>query len=231
MEKKQNEKKKKELSFDVKIIGLIAALCILLIMIIAVPLSSSIRGQQGVIYVKAKGYVKFTGFLSFGSVLVTNTAKTYHKWKKTALNDVDDDYSFTILTLDDVVDIHLIPMKEKNKAANNGVSPFYVGNYTINAEGNNGYMYIRKKNGYVYGTIRFPKYANGVYEKMKYLVIKGNNISFTRSADTSAEVRYIGVSKRFKQQYRGVYKKGGWYITGTYKIPGSIRNWKAYKIK
>jgi sensor histidine kinase regulating citrate/malate metabolism len=46
MEKKQNEKKKKELSFDVKIIGLIAALCILLIMIIAVPLSSSIRGQQ-----------------------------------------------------------------------------------------------------------------------------------------------------------------------------------------
>jgi|GEM_PF-336494 len=232
VEKNKQEIQKESGPLDLKKISLIALSSFLVIMILAIPISSSIRNQEGVLYVKSKGYVKFSGLLSFGSLYITNTTKKYHKWKKTALLDRDDNFNFTILSLNNIVDIHLIPKKEKiDVKATGGVSGVYLGTYRINAEGHNGFMYIRQKNGYLYGTIRFPKYANGAYEKMKYLQIKGNYISFTRSAQTSAEVRYVGVSKKFIQQYRGAYKRGGWYITGTYKIPGSIRNWKAYKIK
>jgi len=229
----ENEKKKekKKLFYTQTIIISFLAI-LLLIGLILIPVSSFIRGQEGIIRIREKGYVKFNSFMSIGSVILADKSKTFYQQKKKALNHSVDDYSLSLISLNNVTDVHFIKKKKNENLAKEGAIPtIYLGIYKINAEGNIGYIYIKQKNGYIYGSIRFPNYAKGVYEKMKYLKINNRYISFIRSAQTSAEVRYIGASKKFIQKYSGVYTRNGRIISGTYKIPGSIRNWKAYKIK
>ena len=107
----------------------------------------------------------------------------------------------------------------------------YAGTWKIDAEGNPGYIFLAYRNNRYEGSIRFPQYAYGVIEPMRNLVITGQKITFIRSAYTSAELKRLGISVPFKQQYSGWFNKAGTYVKGEYIIPGSIRNWSGYHVK
>ena len=167
-----------------------------------------------------------------GNILIGRISDNNFTTRRNALSarTIDKALSWQYLRMEEISFIE-IETKEKEEDRKDLTASRFLGAYRINAEGNMGYLYLREKNGRLYGTIRFPNYANGVYEGIKNLKISKNRISFTRSATTSKELKRIGVSSFFKQDYSGWFNKKGNYIQGQYVIPGSIRNWKAYKIK
>lgn len=118
--------------------------------------------------------------------------------------------------------------KEKNDQK---FDPKYLGNYKIKVSGHKGYLYLRYKNNILYGGVKFPDWANGVYEPIKRLNIKNGYISFTRSATTVKEIRRIGASAYFTQKFSGRYYQQGRIIKGFFYNNGAKQSWEAEKIK
>lgn len=106
----------------------------------------------------------------------------------------------------------------------------YLGNYKVKVSGHVGYLYIRYKNNYLYGGLKFPDWANGVYEPLKSLRIKNGYISFTRSATTVKELRRIGASSYYTQKFSGRFYKNGKIIKGFFYNSGSKQSWEAEKL-
>ena len=123
-------------------------------------------------------------------------------------------------------------MKEDSEENNKGkYDNNLLGTYKINVAGHEGYLYLKQKNNRLYGGVKFPNWANGVYEPLKNIKIEKNRIYFTRSATSIKEVRRIGASSYFTQTYSGTYYAKGREIKGFYKHSGAKHSWKAEKIK
>lgn len=120
--------------------------------------------------------------------------------------------------------------KEQQKKISDQDIP-YTGTWRIDAEGNPGYIFLTFQNDRYEGTIRFPQYAHGVTEPMRNIAVTGRKITFTRSASTSNELKRMGISTPFKQEYTGWFNTAGNYVKGQYVIPGSIRNWSGYRVE
>jgi len=111
------------------------------------------------------------------------------------------------------------------------VPPQYLGVYHINASGHEGILALQVKDGVLYGSVRFPNWANGVWEPLKGITIKNNSIVFTRSVTTEQERIKTGAREYFTQYYVGTYKENGKKIIGFYKSRGAKYLFEAYRKK
>ncbi len=153
-----------------------------------------------------------------------------HKKRKNALAGNEHDYNFALLSIDDVVYIEVIPDGENISSADAmAFSKMYLGIYKVDVSGNSGYLYLRLKRGKLYGTIRFPDWAHGVFEPLKNLWIKNGRIGFIRSVDSTEEARRIGAPTFFTQEFHGEYKNEGNVIEGYYLNRGAKMMWRGYK--
>jgi len=107
----------------------------------------------------------------------------------------------------------------------------YVGDYTVNAAGNRGYLSLRAGKGAIYGAIRFPEWGKGATEYLKNVRIADGKIYFIRSAVTSYERYRLGVRYNFVQVYTGEYRRSGNLIRGFYTVDGARKPWSAVKTR
>ncbi|MCX8124564.1 MAG: hypothetical protein N3F66_10435 [Spirochaetes bacterium] len=111
------------------------------------------------------------------------------------------------------------------------VPPQYLGVYRINASGHEGFLVLQVKDGVLYGSVRFPNWANGVWEPLKGVTIKNNTLQFTRSVTTEQERIKTGAREYFTQYYVGTYKENGNKLIGFYKSRGAKYLFEAYRKK
>jgi len=77
------------------------------------------------------------------------------------------------------------------------------------------------------GTMRFPKWGNGVNEHLRSLEIKGKEIRFVRSVTTAREMKRVGAPSMFVQRYRGEFGADGKSISGHFLRDGTRYSWSA----
>ncbi|MBN1500821.1 MAG: hypothetical protein JW982_11725 [Spirochaetes bacterium] len=182
-----------------------------------------------------------------GKIILITDNKMYYQKGKDVYDDfeiaysesLDFDISFSIENIDKIESIHYIlreqkdevPEPEVTKKPEEKYDTNIFGTYHIFLSGHEGTLYIRYKNGRVYGGVKFPNWANGVYEPLKDVRIKNGELSFTRSATTLKDIRRIGISSYFTQTFTGrLYPKTG-EIKGFFTNSGARQSWHAEKIK
>lgn len=111
------------------------------------------------------------------------------------------------------------------------VPPQYLGTYHINASGHEGILVLQVKDGVLYGSVRFPNWANGVWEPLKGVTIKNTTLHFTRSVTNEQERIKTGAREYFTQYYVGTYRDNGKKIIGFYKSRGAKYLFEAYRKK
>lgn len=133
--------------------------------------------------------------------------------------------TFTVMDMETIATINVNPFTTVH------VPPQYLGTYRINASGHEGILVLRMKDGMLYGSVRFPNWANGVWEALKGVSIKNNNLYFTRSVTTERERIKTGAREYFTQRYVGSYKDNGRRIIGFYKLRGAKYLFEAHRKK
>jgi hypothetical protein len=124
-------------------------------------------------------------------------------------------YSLSILSLKELRLIEIEEPAEESEVPGNGpVDIKHLGSYRIQLQGYTGKLRLYKNKDKISGTVRFPDWANGKTEYLKYMRISGDRISFTRSATTDAEVSRLGANSYFTQKFSGRYSDGGSSIKG-----------------
>lgn len=193
---------------------IIIAAVILLFMLIPVCLTLVSRNNYIITYtddrmVRAKKLFVIGERVIFMKGSVENTDKS-----KLPAGE-ESTYSFSILSLKELKLIEIEQEEADTEIADDGpVDIKHLGSYKIQLQGYTGKMMLYKNKEKISGTVRFPDWANGKTEYLKYIRISGDRISFTRSATTDSEVKRLGASSFFTQKFNGKYTDGGRYIKG-----------------
>ena len=179
---------------------------------------------------RSSRYFRARTLFLFRNSMVCVKNDTYHDTRAKALGADDERTGLAIVSLDEIPLIEILPDEEEKR--DDGDLPIrHYGRYRINASGHNGYLYLSRKGNTVYGTIRFPEWGYGSYEKLKDIRVGANTISFTRSVTTVQEMRKTGAPAYFTQKYQGTYTIGGKVIKGQYKTSQGKFLWEAVRIK
>ncbi len=167
-----------------------------------------------------------------GNTLICRRDPIDYPTKKEALESKEPSRNLVLISMKQIETIQIMNVQEESKPFLGTWQPAlrdYVGDYTINAAGNRGFMSLRAGGEALYGTIRFPEWGKGATEYLKNVRIVGGKIYFTRSATTAYEIKRLGTNKYFVQHYRGEYFQSGNYIRGTYTVQGETKAWEAVK--
>lgn len=105
----------------------------------------------------------------------------------------------------------------------------YLGVYDVRVSGHKGILYLRIRNNKLKGTLRFPKWAKGSWERCKSIKIRGNSLFFIRSVTSPKERKRVGAPHFFKQVYRARFYKKGKKIVGTYSLGKERTSWEGKK--
>ena len=170
--------------------------------------------------------------LSGNTVLLIRNNRR-HDSRKGAFEDRDSAYLPSVRALDSIAQIEVLP-DEDGEDLVGGISaarPVHLGNFRIDAAGNEGFLYLRAKERVPFGSIRFPGWGNGAFEPLKGLRIAGDRIRFIRSVTTPEEMRKTGAQAAFVQEYFGAYREGGNVIEGHYRVRGRLKSWYAYRAR
>src|SRR4030042_1733901 len=154
-------------------------------------------------------YSKGRIFIVAGNTIICLKDSKSHLSRNRALADKDEKFRISIMSMTDFRYIEIFPEEEEDTEENADAPIVHYGTYKINASGHIGYLYLYYKDGSNYGTVRFPEWGRGAYEKLKFLKIYGDSIKFTRSATSLAEIRNLGADTYFTQNYSGKYTFGG----------------------
>jgi hypothetical protein len=171
-------------------------------------------------------------YMNQNFLICLKESKTYKK-RSAAINSKPS-FVPSFVSLRDIVLIEIVFTEEEEEFDDDydGVVPRnYLGKYRIHLSGHVGNLYISQKNGRLYASARFPKWAKGVYERLKYVRIRKNRIYFTRSVQTIKEMRRVGASNYFVQKFRGKFTENGAMIIGKFTNRGAEQSFEAYKIK
>ncbi len=188
------------------------------------------RNATYTVVIKDENSRYYTGraLLIMGNHLVVTRDTKDHANRYLAVNRPGEERKTVSIDMRTIRLIEIIPDVEETT----GDYPSgYLGTYAVNASGHRGYLLIQYKNDRLYGTIRFPKWAKGAYEPCKGIRITGNRIYFTRSVTSVRELRRVGATTYFTQQYSGTYYNNGKYIKGFYLRDGGKFMWEATKIQ
>jgi hypothetical protein len=167
-----------------------------------------------------------------GNTFICSRDTSNYPTKQGALQGKDTGRSLSLSSMKQVQFIEIIIGKDDEGPALGAWQPSlkdYVGDYTVNAAGNHGYLSLRASGGYLYGTIRFPNWGRGATEYLKNVGIANGKLFFTRSVTTQQELRRTGANAYFTQQFYGEYLHSGNIIRGTYVVYKERKQWEAYK--
>lgn len=169
--------------------------------------------------------------ITVGDIMLCMKGSDTYKTSKGAKSQLDSMYWPAIVSMEDIAFIEIIPETDDGDVLADGkyIPGSFLGKYKINATGHAGYLYLSVRAGRLYGTIHFPSWAKGQYERLKGVKITGDRITFTRSVTTRKELLRIGADSYFTQNYKGKYYSRGKYIEGTYYSRGAEFMWEAKK--
>ncbi len=219
--------KNKKLS--VKTQMLIASVLFVMILITILLFSSS---YKAVIMNSESRFFKADILLLVSDHLICLRDIYDYRKRKNALKSQDYETDLAIISMKDVINIEIIQdPDDKIPTMDKDIPTKYLGKFKANVTGNIGYLYLSKKKNKIFGTIRFPGWANGSYERLKNLWISKGKIGFIRSIDSAAEAKRVGTSTYFVQEFYGDYKRKGNMIEGYYMNRGEKNVWRAYRIK
>ncbi len=243
VQKEKKEHKKVTLSFDMKKIKHISISVIGLIFLSAsAVLLLNFFSPERFVVIKM-----LNGEIYRGKIIMVTDTKLFYQKGKDVFDDfeiaysenLDYDISFSTEKIEEIDSIHYILRQQKNeepdpevtKAPKENYDTNIFGTYHIFLSGHEGTLYIKYKNGRIYGGVQFPNWANGVYEPLKDVKLKNGELTFTRSATTLKDIRRIGISSYFTQTYTGrLYPKTA-EIKGFFTNSGARQSWHAVKIK
>ncbi|HOP62380.1 MAG TPA: hypothetical protein PK358_09615 [Spirochaetota bacterium] len=134
---------------------------------------------------------------------------------KLELSDPEEtSYSLSLIPLGEIRLIEILPDDSNSDDTAGTVNRRYLGTYKIRLQGYTGILRLRQNKDRITGTVRFPDWANGKTEYLKYIRIRGKKIYFTRSANSDREIRRLGANSYFTQKFSGTYSSSGRYIKG-----------------
>jgi len=199
-------------------------LAALVIALFAVTASTSALVQE-----RGKGWYRARDMVIAGDTMICMRDTACHASRRLALRIPVKKYRFSMMSMRDVAFIEVIPPRDKDTGT---VPAQYLGSYRIVASAHRGYLKLWAFKGRIYGSIRFPEWANGVVEPLKGVVISPEGaIRFTRSVTTRKEQVRVGSSSYFTQRYYGRYYRNGKTIRGYYTRNGPRGMWEATKFR
>ncbi|MCU0849017.1 MAG: hypothetical protein MUD12_14110 [Spirochaetes bacterium] len=213
-------KKKLKLIAAVFLVSVFFTLCILTIL--------SLSAKPGFILKNKSGSYRSAGSLMiFGGIAIGLMDPAVYNTKKEAVESAGGNFTPRAAFLDNVAEIEIIQVSD---AKDSGLPGNVLGVYQINATGHKGYLYLNRKDGSLFGYVRFPGWAKGSYEPLKKLYISGDKISFTRSVYTREELKKVGSPGYFRQDYQGNFQNNGSAIKGFYIKDGGRYLWDAKRL-
>jgi hypothetical protein len=207
--------------------GIIITLILFLVITASTSVEVLIKDREG-------RFFRARALFVAGSALVCRRDTTGFSSKKEALQNKDTGRSIALLSLKRIEFIEIISSPEDEGSALGAWQPSlkdFIGDYSMNAAGNRGYLSLRASGGYLYGTIRFPDWGRGATEYLKNVGIASGKLYFTRSATTRQELARLGATAYFTQYYSGEYLRSGNLIRGYYTVQGVRKPWEAVKTK
>ena len=177
-------------------------------------------------------YYRGRALIVVGMLLVCRREPTAHPSRIAAIRAAEEPRSLTFMSMRNVRHIEIIADKEEEApAAWQPALKDYLGDYTVNAAGNHGYLSLRAGKQGVYGTVRFPEWGKGATEYLKNVRIANGKIYFVRSVYSRQEQIRIGANRPFVQVYSGEYYRSGRRIKGHYTVDGMRKQWDAVKTR
>lgn len=199
---------------------------------ILVVLITTVSMRQNVMIKDAAGnFYQARSLIVAGRMMLCSRDPSNYPTKKAALDSAIEERKLSAVSMKNIAFIEIMSSPEEGEglgAWQPGLKDF-IGDYVVNAAGNHGYLSLRASGGYVYGTIRFPDWGRGATEYLKGVRIAGGKIYFTRSVTTAQELKRVGGSAYFTQQYSGEYFRSGSLIRGFYTVQGARKPWEAQK--
>ncbi|MBN2077420.1 MAG: hypothetical protein JW838_00545 [Spirochaetes bacterium] len=214
------------------IVALSAFVAAVALAIIIMIIMAAAARYSFLIHDTAGKYYRGRALVVVGGVLVCRREPTAHPSRAAAMRAAEEPRSFTFMNMRGIRHIEIIPDREEEPPE--GWQPAlrdYLGDYTINAAGNDGRLSLRAGKEGVYGTIRFPGWGKGATEYLKNVRIANGAIYFVRSVTTRQEQARLGASRTFVQVYRGAYYRSGTRISGHYTVDGMRKQWDAVKTR
>ncbi|HON79873.1 MAG TPA: hypothetical protein PK544_15375 [Spirochaetota bacterium] len=212
-------------------IALTAGGAVLGAVILMLLLASFTGSYRAVVSFRDGSFIRARALLVAGNTVLCLRGETVYTKKEDARKGRESSFRPAVLSMESVADIEILSpegMEEEKDAVT--VNPRFLGKYKILASGHTGYLYLRAKNGRVYGVVRFPQWANGVNEGLRGVSISGNTIRFSRAVTSERERRRIGINYYFTQRYYGRYTGNGKKIEGHYLRDGVRSVWSAERM-
>lgn len=150
-----------------------------------------------------------------GETLICRMSSCASQQRDAALADETGTFRLSIISTKKIKYIEFIQVQEDESEDTAGQNVL-LGKFKINVQGHEGTLVLYEKEGKIYGTVRFPGWANGATEYLKSIKITGDKISFVRSATTTKEMRRLGANNLFTQRFSGTYSRSGKRIWGQF---------------
>lgn len=216
-----------------KILFRFVIVLIIIIILILLPFIISLTSSYSALVTNNDSkYFMVKNMLTIGDYFFCMKDSREYNKRKEALANNEHDYSFIFMSMPDIANIEVIPGEDESEPVVSGTADIkYFGKYKVDVSGNIGFLYLSMKKGKVYGSLRFPDWGNGAFERLKSIWINKGKIGFIRSVETIEELRRVGSPAYFTQEFHGEYKDGGNVIQGYYLNRGAHMMWRAFKLK
>lgn len=203
----------------------------ILLFLLAIPVTLAFRAPYRVLVKDMNGsFFNARSLLVIGDTMFCMRGKAIHATRDAAIENSGEGHAPALLRVHECSLIEIIPETQEPAAAG-GIGARYLGLYKVSVVGHQGYLFLAEKDGVLYGSIRFPQWANGVNEPLRNVRFENGAISFTRSVTDPRELRRVGASTYFVQQYAGRYRADGNAISGFYLKDGAKMLWEATRVK
>jgi hypothetical protein len=203
------EEKKKDRKKLIYCISLAAAVLIIFPCIITVFSSYTVIVED-----RDGNYYRAKNILILGNSMISRRDPESSVKKSDALKAEPASYSLSYRSMMEIRNIEIIPGPDEDSEIEGIVDSRYLGRYNVIVQGHSGVLYLREKDGKLYGSMRFPKWGKGAVEYLRRVRISYGKIRFTRSANSSKEIKRLGANYYFTHRFYGTYSKSGKKIEG-----------------
>lgn len=207
------------------LIGMFSVIAVIVIVTVSSGYDAIVKDTDG-------GYYRAYGLFIAGNLFICSRDSLTFTSRNDAFQSKAENTDFSINSMKNIQYIEVLTSPDASGPALGAWHPSlkdYIGDYTVNAAGNHGYLSLRASGSYLYGTIRFPEWGRGATEYLKNVRLIEGKIYFTRSITTPQELQRIGGNSYFIQEYSGEYLQSGSLIRGYYTIYGTRKTWEATK--
>jgi len=203
------EEKKRDRKKLIYCISLTAAILIIfpLFLTLLSPYTAIVEDIEG-------NYYRAKNIFICGNFMLSRRDPESSAKKSEALKAEPALYSLSFRPMFEIRNIEIIPGPDEDSESDGVVDPRYLGRYNVLVQGHRGVLYLREKDGRLYGTVRFPGWGKGAVEYIRSVRIGNGRIQFIRSANSAKEIKRLGANYYFTQRFYGSYSKSGKKIEG-----------------